>query len=388
MNNIKIYAWYGIFFITALCCAFGTLSAQNLSAYIATSSGYEHNIFNTGTRDLASLRDGESLPIIRNGFFQRGDIGVRWKRTIDRHQIRVNIKNRYDYFPSVPSATLWRPEFITDYTFKKSKQTQITLSARMLWNNTNPVIDDSELITVPNAYTAWRLQHGIKHRWNKNYRTRASVFFRQKNYTPFNNRSLSYTAYGIKIKTTRAFRSAHKTTHNLSLEIQYRHRNYTIINNIYEEFSDDDETVFERQRRIWTYLSASPAYEHTFYEGLKWKLGGAIEQRKDKLDENAGYLEWAPFSEFRLDTDRLYIAWKVALAVRRYADIAAYASSVERLQHVYLRNRLDLRYHCSSELDVRLNVYIRYRWRNESMQARTFLPYTHYVSSIGLRYTF
>lgn len=377
------------------------VSAQNpIQFQIGTRSGYEYNVFNANPNRLIVSEEGDSTSSVRSGFFQHFDVQANWKKKFDAHQLSAKVRTRYDYFPQVNAANLFRPELSLGYGYKFNKKTSLFLKTRYLKYQTNRIPDDTESLILPPAYQRLGADVGLKFKPRKNNKSQIRFSLLEKNYQSSETSSLKYNSLGVNFKSSQRIKRKGKPSNYISFELDFRRRNYmrtifgeALDEGFEEELDDEGLEDFEEvedqiQRRIWQYHTAQVEYTFAQSKTLKVKTGLAFQQRLDLLDKKFGYHQWQPYVKLEMKKERLKFAWKVEGVLRSFSHLKAKSGSEDLLKHKYLRSTLSLDYAMTKNLDFTVRGNFRNRWRNFSNGATSFLPYTNGMISAGIKYRF
>ncbi len=359
---------------------------------VETRSGYEYNVFNANKNKILVSEEGDSTLALQSGFFQHFNLSAKWKKKIKKNQLSFKARTRYDYFPELSAANLFRPEVSFGYSYKLNRKSSLFFKSRYLLYKTNRIPDDTEVISVPVGYQRLNADLGFKFKPIKNNKSQIQFSVLEKQYAEREESGLKYGAFGINFQTKQRFKRKRKPSNYLALELDFQRRNY--LRTIFGEEPEEDEMEDEEfemdstSQRVWQYHTAKLEYTYGYSKAVKIRTGLALQQRLDILDKKFGYNQWQPFVKLEIEKGRLNFNWKVEGVFRSFSNLKATKSGNELLKHRYLRTSLSVNYAVSKHLDFTVRGNLRKRWRNFSDGATSFLPYTNGMISAGVKYRF
>ena len=215
-----------VIIVIFFCLPFLTKAQNQFNFQVETRSGFEYNIFNANKNRFLISEEGDSTSAIKSGFFQHFNAQASWKKKLDAHQFSSKLRTRFDYFPQVTSGNLFRPELNFGYNYKFNKKTSLFFKTRFLIYQTNRLPDETEVLNLPTSYRRINGDLGLKFKPRKNNKSQIRFSILEKNYVPSEESDLKYNALGINFRTTQRLKRKGKPSNYVSLELDFRRRNY------------------------------------------------------------------------------------------------------------------------------------------------------------------
>jgi hypothetical protein len=327
--------------------------------------------------------EGDTSSAVQSGMFQQFSLKADWKRQFKKHQISLGGKTRFDYFPGLTEANLFRPEARLNYAYIVNKNQSFFFKSRYIMHRTDRIPDETSVLILPRSYQRWQSDLGYKFRPFDNNRSQVQLSVFRKIYDPSENRSLMYDAFQVNFKTKQRFKQKGRPSKYLTLELDFAKRNY--LDERFEEEGEGSEEIINY--RNWQYHTVDVEYSFAPSKKLRWKPGIAFQQRLDILDEKFGYRQVEPYLKVGFEEEKVSLDLKLQTTFRYYTGLEAAKDSEALLRHQYLRVGMSFKYsperplgyYCKWKFQETLEKPVRsgdqlpslYKW---CFQCRTELP--------------
>lgn len=376
----------------------GLLNAQTeYGLNLNGRAGYEYNPFNQASTAFSSKGDAENQNEIRGSFFQRTDLGIFFKTTIKKHQIKAQLKGRADRFLSLREANLLRFEPSISYRYKFNKSSYLKTSLRYISHNTEPLNNATAVFVVPAAYQNINWQSDYAFSPFKNNKTKLSARLAERTFAPVDDLQLSYRTVEARMRSTQKVKSEDNNKGYLGVETAVQQRNYSRgpTDFFFDEEDFDEEELEDfwaeqdelSSERLWRYYTTSLDYTLKRGKILDMTLGLRYQIRQDVWDERFGYQQAEGFFSVQRNRGKFLLKLKNSLALRQFRDLYADQNEEVELQHLFLRSSLLFNYEITESWIFTSEINLRKRWRNQPENSSSaYAPYLTGAAMVGIKY--
>lgn len=368
------------------------LFAQSFPEFsVELGGGYEYNVFNAPPPQLLA-GDSSRFGALRSGAFQYTDLRVDWDNEWGNSTLKLGLRGQFSYFPGLSEANLMRPGGDLSYRYKFDKKSSFYTEVRYRNFQTDRGIDPNEVFIIPRAYRTWEGLAGYAIRPAKDTWLQFEVHGRNKLFAASGTRQLEYNRVGIRAELKQRFRKKKKPSSYFyaTLDLNQRMYQQEDLSLIEDEEGMPEEEVDDTNNgeRLWRYQQLDMSYRFRKWENIQLETGLGLLNRSDILQERLGYRQVRVFTKLKYDEGPWKLSWTTSYTYRPYTDLAALANEDELLLHQYLRTSITGSYTFKEDWRVMLRTSTVKRWRNQSEQATSFLPYFNSVVRVGIQRKF